>query len=246
MAYTFEHIKREVYPKTFLKDVHVSLYFQAVDITDSLPEKVGRFFEESFNVKDVKAEDLTKPVSVYSKDEMIRFYFSLSHVELAVKQPAYRSYEHIEALRKKAFEYLDLMGVESLSKVMLYKYNQLGYQLTESGSVADVMRDIFSPSLLGNMTEEDMNSLDGLSRWERSYSLKGEDETNSSFTIEYGFRKKSLDSETDALTLKTQIETGIVVVNRDDLPRVLSEFNQILDNGFHWCVTTGIVDEMKK
>ena len=246
MAYKFEQVKREVYPKTFLKDVHMSLFFQTAGITELLCGKVSRFFAESFGIKDVKAENLAKPVSVYSKDEMVRFYFSLSHVELAVKQPAYRSYEHIEPLRKKALEFLDMMGVESLSKVMLYKYNQLGYQLEAAGSVAEVMRDVFSSSLLGNMTAEDMKSLDRLSRWEKSHSLKGEDETDSSFTIEYGFRKKSLDSDTDALTLKTQIETGNVVVKRVDLPRVLSEFNQMLDNGFHWCVTTGIIDEMKK
>ena len=246
MAYPFTHINREVYPKTFLKDVYVSLHFPKVDITDSLKDNMIRFFDEAFGVEDMPEESFEKVVFVHSKDDMIRFHFALEFVQFSVKQPAYRSFEQLAVYRDKAFKYLEVLKVREISKIIFYKYNQLNYQLKNSGTPVDVMKDVFSTSLLNNMTEEDVKSQTGLSRWEKSLCFQGEDATDSAFTIEYGFRKKSKDSEQDALTLKTQIESGNVNVKKDNVMAILSDYNQILDNGFHWCVTPDIIKEMKK
>ena len=245
MVFPFPYVERMVYPKTFLRDVHFIFIFDPIIMSNEKKNNIHFFFNTTFKLKDIIVDDLEKNLSVYSKDEMIRFDFSMNHIELAIKQPLYRSYENVSIWRDVMFKFLNVLGIKELKKVLMYKYNELVYQSKDHRKVNEVMSDVFSSQLLADVSESDGN-LDELTRWEKTKTFIDDENGYSIFTIEYGFRKKMTEQKKDALTLKTQIESGKDVISIEEVKEMMTSFNQNLDNGFHWCVNHDIIEIMKK
>lgn len=246
MGYPFPNIKIKVYSKTFLKDVHIGVLFPEVPLSDDLQKSAGEFFAAEFGLPNVLMGEMPKAVSVFSKDDKIRFSFGLSRLGLRIKREAYRSFEDIAPLLNKTYKYLGVMGCQVVDKIIFSKYNELAYEAKQETAVAEVMEGIFSADLLSSMTKRDRQVQKSLSRWEKVIHAKGDDDTDSFFTIEYGFIKKPEGVEGSSLTLKTLIESQKSEIPVSSIPRVLTDYNQVLDNAFHWCVSDIVLNEMKK
>lgn len=246
MAYPFPNIKIKVYPKTFLKDVHISLFFPEVLISDNLQKSASEFFNREFGLPNIQMEAMPKAVSVFSNEKEICFSFGLSRADLSIKREAYRSFEEIKPLLSMLLGFLRTLGLQNITAISFSKYNELGYETKDGVTVADVMADVFSKDLLKSMTKRDVATQKDLSRWEKVVQAKGNDETNSLFTIEYGFRKIPVEKGRSSLTLKTIIESKSDNVATRDLLDILIYYNQILDNAFHWCVTDKVLKAMRE
>lgn len=246
MAYPFPNIKIKVYPKTFLKDVRICIVFPEVLLSDDLQKCASDFFEKNFGLTNVKMEEMPKAVSVFSKDNNIKFAFGLSRVDFSIKRDAYRSFVEISPYLQIIYNFLSSINRDVVTKIIFSKYNELGYEANENTAVAKVMEGVFSADLLESMTKRDRNTQKQLSRWEKIVRANGNDDTNSTFTIEYGFSKKPESAVGSSLTLKTLIESQIEQIPSSDIPAVLVEYNQILDNAFHWCVSDQVLNAMKK
>lgn len=246
MGYPFPNIKIRVYPKTFLKDVRICVLFSEVPLNEDLQNCAGEFFQNKFGLAGVKMEEMPKAVSVFSKDNNIRFAFGLSRVDLSIKRDAYRSFVEIDSYLQMVYSFLSALNRDFATKIIFSKYNELGYEAKENTTVAEVMEGVFSGDLLESMTKRDRDAQKHLSRWEKIVSANGDDETKSTFMIEYGFSKKPESTIGSCLTLKTLIESNVEEISFSDIPRVLTEYNQILDNAFHWSVSDQVLNAMKK
>lgn len=246
MAYPFPNVKIKVYPKTFLKDVRICILFTEVLLSDDLQKRASGFFEKNFGLANVKMEEMPKAVSVFSKDNNIKFAFGLSRVDFSIKRDAYRSFVEIGQYLQIIYNFLSSINRDAVTKILFSKYNELGYEAKENTAVAEVMEGVFSGDLLESMTKRDRDTQKQLSRWEKIVRANGNDATNSTFTIEYGFSKKPESAVGSSLTLKTLIESQIEKILFSDIPAVLIEYNQILDNAFHWCVSDQVLNAMNK
>jgi len=246
MAYPFPNVKIKVYPKTFLKDVRICIVFPEVLLNDDLQKCASDFFVKNFGLANVKMEEMPKAVSVFSKDNNIKFAFGLSRVDFSIKRDAYRSFAEISPFLQIVYNFLSSINCDVVTKIIFSKYNELGYEANENTTVAKVMEGVFSGDLLESMTRRDRDTQKQLSRWEKIVRANGNDATNSTFTIEYGFSKKPESTVESSLTLKTLIESQIEQIPFSDIPAVLVEYNQILDNAFHWCVSDQVLNAMKK
>lgn len=241
MSYPFPPIERIVYPKTFLKDVHIIFHFDAMSRNSELDVAVEKFFEESFLLKGISISSLGKGMKVFSKDEQTIFIFGADFVELSVKQPEYVSYDHIFPYRELLRNYLQTLKVGELKKLVMYKYNQLEYQANDKKQTKDVICDVLNSELMSDARDV----LDDYTRWEKTKHFSDND-SQSQFTIEYGFRKDAQNPKNGALTMKIQIESMEDGITSTDVEKKMELFNQILDNGFHWCVVPEIINMMKE
>jgi hypothetical protein len=246
MGYPFPNIKIKVYPKTFLKDVHIGMLFPEVPLSDNLQKSAGEFFAAEFGLPKIMMEEMPKAVSVFSNAREISFAFGLSRADLIIKREAYRSFADIQDLLNKYFRFLSALGIDYVSKLIFSKYNELGYETQEGLPVSKVMVDVFSKGLLTSMTPKDIETQKDLTRWEKVIHSEGDDETDSFFTIEYGFRKLPIEKGRSSLTLKTIIESRNVNIAAKDLPSTMLYYNQILDNAFHWCVSNKVLKAMRE
>ena len=245
MAYSFPHVEIKVYPKTFLKDVRIGLLFSKVPLTDALQQLTSEFFTNEFGLPNIKMEEMPKAASVFSKDNLIRFVFGLSGVELSIKRGAYRSFVDTTRFLQIVYKYLSILNQETVSKIYFSKFNELGYEVKGDKPVAEVMEGVFSENLLKTMTTRDRQTQKNLSRWEKMVKYSGNDTTSSIFTIEYGFSKKPEGALVSSLSLKTLIESQVEIPS-SKVHDVLTEYNQVLDNAFHWCVSNQVLNAMKK
>lgn len=245
MGYPFPDIKIKVYPKTFLKDVHIFMTFSEVALNDDVQNKAGAFFCKEFGLPNIKMEGMPKAVSVFSNERDISFTFGLARADMIIKREAYRSFADTQDLLNKYFRFLSAIGIDHVTKLSFSKYNELGYEAKEGFPVSEVMSDVFSKDLLTSMTKKDVETQKDLTRWEKVVHFEGKDDTDSSFTIEYGFRKLPVEKGRSSLTLKTIIESGSVNIATKDLHGTLSYYNQILDNAFHWCVSNKVLKAME-
>lgn len=207
-----------------------------------LGAEIERFFQEHFSLEGVtlfRPEDKLKFVS---KNGMVVYEFGVDFIELSVKQPEYVKYERLSDFKKPMFSYLQLLGINELSKLVMYKYNQLEYQAEGKYQAKEVMGNVFSDELTSDIEE---GGQDDYTRWEKTKLIQ-DDSGQSQFTIEYGFRKDAQGQNTGFLTLKTQIESMGGTMALADVEKEMEAFNQILDNGFHWCVKPEIINIMNK
>lgn len=204
--------------------------------------EIKRFFQAYFSLERVtlfRPEDKLKFVS---KNGMVVYEFGVDFVEFSVKQPEYVKYERLSEYEKPVLDYLQLFGINELSKLVMYKYNQLEYQAEDTYQVKEIMDNVFSDKLTSDIEE---GGLDDYTRWEKTKLIQ-DDSGQSQFTIEYGFRQDAQGQNTGFLTLKTQIESIGEGIALTDVKREMEAFNQILDNGFHWCVNPKIINIMNK
>lgn len=248
MSYNFKEIEKKVYPKTFLKDVHLRMDFEN---GQSVNSNFEGFFKKNFGLA-IDTMSQFKGMAVNSDDGLIKFDFSLSHVELTLRHPAYKQFNFALQWVGVITDYLHLMGSKAVNKLTISKYNELGFSLPKGVGVELVMQQVFSESMLSygkdprGMLLSDKDSFESTSRWEKFGSFKGDDDLNSLFSFEFGFSRRATEPANGCLTLKTIIESRDVVIEIDTLRNVMCEFNDILDRGFHWCVNEGIIKKMEE
>lgn len=247
MNYPFKDIERNVYPKTFLKDVRIILDFKT---NGSVEDSVASFFVSHFEGLQIEDGVEYRGMSVNSDDGLVKFDFGLSRLELLMRHPAYRTFDFALKWISIIEDYLKLLKADSVFKLTLSKYNELGYALPQTGIGVDVcMQQVFSNDILtfgGADVLAEKDKFTNMTRWERFGTLEGQDEWNSLFSFEFGFSRNTIDRNKGCLTLKTTIETQECNVAISNIRKCLEVFNTVLDRGFHWCVTEEIVNKMKE
>lgn len=216
--------------------------FDVRNRTDEFGAKVESFFRTHFSSEGVTLSGPDDKLKFVSKNGMVVYEFGVGFVELSVKQPEYVSYERLSDFKEPVFDYLQLLEINELSKLVMYKYNQLEYQAEDKYQAKEIMGNVFSDKLTSDIEE---GGLDNCTRWEKTKLIQ-DDFGQSQFTIEYGFRQDAQGQNTGFLTLKTQIESIGGGIALTDVKREMEAFNQILDNGFHWCVKPKIINIMNK
>jgi hypothetical protein len=247
MNYPFKNIERKVYPKTFLKDVRIILDFNGNSVAE---DSVAKFFESHFGSLKIDKGVEFKGMSVNSDDRLIKFDFGLSRLELVMRHPAYRTFDYALQWIPIIEDYLKSLKIDTVSKLTLSKYNELGYTLFQNSIGVDViMQQVFSNEMMtfgGADFMSEKKTFANMARWERFGTFDGHDEWNSLFSFEYGFSRTATDRNKGCLTLKTTMETQECSIVISDIRKCLEAFNLVLDRGFHWCVTDGIVKKMEK
>lgn len=248
MSYNFKEIEKKVYPKTFLKDIHLRMDFNQGQSDDS---KFEEFFKKNFTLP-VEGMSKFQEMKVNSQDGLIKFDFSLSHVELTLRYPAYKQFDFALQWLGVISEYLNLLDAKTVNKLTISKYNELGFTLPKGIGVEMLMQQVFSEDML-SFAKDSNGSLssgkDGFqstSRWEKFGSFEGNDELNSLFSFEFGFSRRATEPDKGCLTLKTIIESRDVTISTESLKDAMLEFNSVLDRGFHWCVTNSIIKKMEE
>lgn len=241
MGYPFPQVPHKVYSKTFLKDVHLVFKYATVHPDETMLAEVRRYYEESFRIK-TENVDIAKDINIKSKDELIWFDFKWDELSICMKSPMYKSFELTLEVMEYALDFFKTIGVSVIEKVIFYKFNELSYNLAKDVAVSEIMNQIFSKELLENMSAKDIESQKELSRWEKIINYYNK---INSFTIEFGFNRDAKENNSGSLTLKTQIESSFSSLSVNDIEFVLREYNQILDNAFHWCVRPDIVKKME-
>jgi hypothetical protein len=247
MSYPFKNIEWKVYPKTFLKDVRIILDFKANVIVE---DSFAKFLASHFGGLKIDKGVEYKGMSVNSDDGLIKFDFGLSRLELVMRHPAYRSFDFARKWIPVIEDYLKLLNVDSVFKLTLSKYNELGYTLPQTDIGVDViMQQVFSNDMMtfgGVDFMSEKKTFENMTRWERFGTFDGHDEWNSLFSFEYGFSRTATDRNKGCLTLKTTMETKECSIAISEIRKCLEAFNLVLDRGFHWCVTEGIVKKMEE
>ena len=255
MAFIFPKREREIFQKTFLKDINIFFGFKPIEQKDCDAPKLVKFFDTAFALN-FDWEQLKSGVEIRSQDEQLRFSFGLEHAELKMKFPAYRRFEFALQWVQKMQEYLSALGVPEITEVIIGKYNELQYKSpTNKMSLGFAMKSVFSSELLnyGFRDDDSFNNeslrFDGLARWEKRIVINDEKMLDTHFNIEYGFKKKetrdSIDSE-GVLTLKTSINKKASSISIDDIPSYMNDLNEIIDEGFFWCVNETVINEMRE
>lgn len=243
MGYVFPNIKREIYSKTFLKDVRIKFGFcdchQVPDLTS--------FFAREFQLKS-KIDGNFSGVIINSNNSLVKFEFTPNCCSVRVRYPAYRSFESILQWVPKLNKFLSVLGVSSLKSLSICKYNELEYEMPNGidAELKILIHNVFSDEICKihhKQIQKAGANFNTVSRWEVCGDIKGGDEWNSSFRYEMGYSRKSTDLNKGLLTLRTTLEAINPIVLPID--NVLWEFNSVLDAGFQWIIRKEIIDRMK-
>lgn len=244
MTYKFKSVPRRVYPKTFLKDVQLSIFYPQQEICVEQKGNVIQFFKQTFGVP-FDVSDLDKGIAVSSTDNQIKCEFTFSRLKLTIRQLRYKSFNFISGYWFDIFrQYLNIIDVKEVSKVFLSKYNELEFQRKEGQiNAEELLNLVFSKDLLESSTTE-MKDFQNTVRWEAYGEIKGDDDTDSTFSYEYGYRINTENTTKGMVTLKTSVSSSEVHLTFEQVCEVLLYYNQILFDGYHWCVTESIVKNM--
>lgn len=246
MAYSFRSIHREVFQKTFLKDVYISFGFSR-DTKAQIDENALRnLYAEKFGVSNI--EGISDSMLIRSQDELVQFEFDSRHVGLKMKFPAYKSFRSALQWLPEIHDYMELLGVDCISSIRIEKFNELQYKLPDGDVVGSAMKEIFSKELLdydkntAATSDKEYKEFEDLARWEKRIVIPDDD---SQLTIEYGFSEKDKQNNSGVLTLKTCIESTCEQTAIDGLREKIENYNSILYNAFIWCVNDNIIKKMK-
>lgn len=246
MAYPFPQIKREVFPKTFLKDVHV--YFEYKKIKKINNEEICTFCRENFNV-DVEKDAIWDGFSINSKNNLVKFEFTTTYVAVKMNFLAYMNFISAQKYISILLDFLNVIGVKKLSKVRFAKYNELRYKLpNDESSVSIAMQQIFTKSLMEYKTGDgdfESTSFDSLARWEKRLVFDGEAELETRVIIDYGFCEQTDSKKEGVLTLKIVAESLKDIVNVCDVETVLKNCNYDIDCAFQWSISKTVIAKMR-
>lgn len=254
MAFIFPKNDREIFPKTFLKDISVSFDFNKVSEERIRNNSLTTFFSSKFEITGLDSEQFASGLEVQSQDEQVKFIFASDHVCLKMKFPAYRSFDFALQWLEYMLDYLRSLEVYEITSLIIGKYNQLQYEIPQNPpkdiSVGTVMKEIFSSALLkydfGDETsfEKESEKFNSLARWEKRIIINDEEFPNLRFIIEYGFRESDDRRGKGELTLKTLInnESNISI---SEIKLTMNKLNEIIDDGFRWCVGDNIIEQMR-
>lgn len=244
MAYPFNKVQHCVYKNTFLKDVRIAVGFSAIDPSSVRPEPLHEFFEQFTNAG-IKVEDFLKNefIRVFSNDQLIDFMFTLNYAEVKIASPRYTSFEEAKPIWNLLFGYLDALRIESVSKLIVRKYNALHFQTEgQNYDIKSVMGLVFCDELMAQMTDIDKDKT--LNSIEKTWT-KDDVESNSLLSIVYGIKKSDTAAKHDHLTLILSAESLQGPIQRSSIQDQVIYYNNVLFDAFHWCVKDGIIQNMK-
>ena len=251
MAYPFPKTEREVYAKTFLKDVELAFAFPNIDMSNVSREELLHFYDKAFNLS-IAPERLADGITVRDNDDQFIFGFDSNRVSLKMKFPSYKSFDLALLWFPILYNYLRVLKVECISEIIIRKYNELKYNLPSNKmDVVPAMRMIFSPDLLeygyeeGDSFDSQASKFQELARWEKRTFMEDE-ETKSAVVIEYGFSQKDSQKGIGVLTMNSIVEShDMIQVDEALLRASVQSMNLILDQAFNWSVTEGIKNQMR-
>lgn len=246
MSYPFISVPREVYPKTFLKDVRLCLTFPKVEYAETLKGEVSAFFTSTYGVE---IADLSSKNIIWSSDDSIRISFAFDSVSVTMRPPRYKSFELTEQILRDIVRYISIINGKSCAvKLELSKHNAIEYSLSNDKlDIRELMGSVYSEALMSNFSATELSSdvIGGLSRWEKSLMFedkKGE----TAMTVVCGLNRESPSTRKGTLSLVTRIFSTAAGIPCDDIMNAAKKYNQDLDNAFHWSIRPEVVDLMRK
>lgn len=248
MEYPFHPWEYKVYHKTFLKDVHLVIGYTSADDVESIYDKIFAFCDEQYHVPyDEKEREIAKKngAQIVSADKMTKFVYDANKVSLHLKTPSYNQIKVALTMMQYIYGYLNTLNQPKVSGLKFYKFNELAYETTDNLSLLDIMGSVFSSELMSQIDENDKSEQTSLARWEKIKKINPINKDGDAYVIEYGYQKSSTEQNKGAITLKTQIENNSLNLEVDQLEGKILKFNQILDEGFHWCINPSIIKEME-
>lgn len=239
MAYPFNPANREIFKKTFLRDVVILISYAPIDDRDSFVNGLVSFMSKNF--KGIKTEDIEDGIGIISEDKNISFQFANDRAILRMRYPGYKSFDmalHWLPLLKK---FIEAIGVGSSLTVSISKFNELlfGMQKGQSIDVDAAMHAIFSKELLGDAEFDNTDS-----RCEKDKMLEDE-ESHTHIRLTYGFKKDDVEQNKGSLIFKSAIayEFGSFEEITDNK---LYELNDLLDGAFLWSVNDAVITNMRQ
>lgn len=248
MAFPFPKLKREIFPKTFLKSFSVCFDYEPVK--RDIVAETKQFFKEKFNFTDIDKSAIIQGVEVRSQDDLIRFSFKLDTVEVRLKFPVYKHFEKAKLWFRYLIDFLEVMQIEEIKSLTITKKNLLSFQLNEHQKIKEAMKQVFSDELLqegfvGNSSyDRESDTFDTLPKWQKSIVFN-DDYFASQFTIDYGFIKKVGRENEGEFVLTNTLSSCAHCVTQEILSR-MSLLNEVMDNEFCWCIKETIIDKMRE
>lgn len=250
MDFSFPKIeKRTVYPRTFLKDVCVSLCFCPVLDYENAIRNFSGFRQKYFHISSeekfvLKSREEEESVIIASSDNQVIFSFYLDSISLKIKIPTYKQFGDLMAFMPVVVAFLEAQGIDTVDDIRITKFNETHYGFqSESSSVDIAMKGIFSPEMMAWEGFKNPDFSD-VARWERRIDFS-DDNDNASAMVLYGFIKDDLDRKKGSITLKTSIvKRG--PIDRKYLAEELERCNVSIDSAFHWAASDDILKEMQR
>lgn len=244
MAYPFNKVEHCIYKNTFLKDVRMAVAYPAVSPSSLKPEVLKEFFEQ-FTGANIQVEDFLKngSINIFSSDHFIDLKFSLTYAEVKICAQKYTSFELAKPYWQMLYDFLAALRIESVSKLILRKYNALYFKAeSQNYDVKSVMDEVFCEELMALMADIDKDS--SLNSIEKTQTFE-DSETDTLFNAVFGIKKSDTSEKNDHLTLVTTVESNQGTVSVGEIPTRAELYNKILFDAFHWCVKDSIIQNMK-
>lgn len=245
MEYPFEPVEREIFPRTFLKDVRVALFYPEVEQGVIDIGKLNSFYSK-FRGVSINVEKIKEGIELTSEDESIKLRFSLSSVEVLLRTPSYKTFELALQFISVLNGFFEAMNIKLIKKLIVSKYNELRFQQPSAEyTIQKIMKGVYSEALIQKVLSG-KEVLKDLTRWEKELKYDNSDETDTLFTIECGFSRRGVNGLNGILALTTRVETANNSFAIEKLAEKAISYNMILDSAFKWCVRDEIIDKMRQ
>lgn len=245
MEYPFKPVAREIFPRTFLKDVRVALFYPNVEQGSIDTGKLHSFYSQ-FKGVDVNIEKIKEGIELTSEDESIKLCFSLSFVEVLLRTPSYKTFDLALQFLTVLNSYFEALNIKIINKLVVSKYNELRFQQPSAEyTIQKIMKGVYSEALIQKILSG-KEVLKDLMRWEKELKYDNTEETDTLFTIECGFSRKGINGLNGILALTTRVETSKNFFKVGDLANKANMYNDILDSAFLWCVRDEIIEKMRQ
>lgn len=244
MIKEFPESNRMIYPKTFLKDVRLRLCFKETE--KKSVEAINAFFAKRFGAPDIDLKELSGGIRFTSNTSPIAVSVNIDWIEVMISRPLYKRFLQIKDWLPAMFEYINAFGANTIDRCFIIKYNELDFtHFQKDFPVEIVMKQVLRDNLISTVDETDFEKFYSLSRWEKMLNFENVNDIYQA-GIEFGFRRKpDPDKLNGSITLKTVIASTIT----EELDKVegrISDMNNVIDDMFHWSVSDGIIETMKK
>lgn len=244
MIKKFPESSRMIYPKTFLKDVRLRLCFKETE--KKSVEAINAFFAKHFGAPKIGLQELSCGIRFTSNTSPVTVTVNTDRIEVMISRPLYKRFLQMKDWLPVMFEFIDALGANAIDRCFIIKYNELDFtHVQKDFPVEIVMKQVLRDNLISTVDEADFKKFYGLSRWEKMLNF---DNVNDIYQagIEFGFRRKpDLDKLNGSITLKTVIASTIAE-ELDKTEERISDMNNVIDDMFHWSVSDGIIETMKK
>ncbi len=244
MSYPFPPVVRKQYNWTFLRDVFMKFEYTCAhsQINDS---KLGEIFIRQFGRKEVTFDKLKRGLDFHAQNDKVHVKASLTGLELHLKFPEYLGFTQAQEWYDFISSYFEILHISELSSIILIKYNELNYRLPlENTGVEIAMRQIFSANLIGQEFEKLSRYFKEWPRWEKELAFSDE-KSDTRLTIIFGYSKDRDNDLEGALTMRTNASL-CKPSKREEYTDNIERLNQLLDDAFHWSVTSDILKMMSE